>query len=85
MTNGILTLDWANVRGAVITTAAVAIGATLFYIIGVGDIFKLDWHVIINTAIMAGAGSLFTNFFSTNDGKFLGGPKVVSAPDKPQN
>lgn len=72
MDNGLLTLDWGNVKSAIISTIIVSLGATLAYIIGVGDIFKLDWREIINIAIMAGAGSLVKNFFSTNDGKFLG-------------
>lgn len=71
MQNGLLTISWENVKSAAVSTVLVALGATLIYVIGVGDVFKLNWHMIINTAILAGAGSLVKNFFTTNDGKFM--------------
>ncbi len=78
MQNGLLTLDLANVKSAAVSMVLVSLGALLLYIVGLGSIFDFNWHIAINAVIMAGAGSLIKNFFTTNDGKFLGITQTVS-------
>ena len=88
MQNGILTLTWENVKGAlvsgVITGVVLGILAMLGYILQVGDLFGLDWKVLINTGAMAAisglvAGvSVIKNLLTTNSGNFLGTTKIVS-------
>lgn len=53
------------------------------YIIGVGNIFALDAHVLINSGVLAavtGLISLLKNYLTDNAGKFLGVTTVI--PDK---
>lgn len=72
MENGLLTLDFGNIKGAIISTIIVGLGATLLYVYKVGSVFNLDWQVVIDTFVMAGVGSLVKNFFTDNEGKFMG-------------
>lgn len=75
MENGILTLDWASVKRAAISTVIMAIAAGAVYVIGLGDIFAVNFHSLTNIiaiSLLTGFVSLVNSLFTTNDDKFAG-------------
>ena len=68
-------ISFGNFKSAIVygfLTAIVAIGV---YVIGVGDIFSIDSHALINAGVFGFLNvfiSLLKNFLTTDDGKFLG-------------
>lgn len=74
-TNGILTLDWASVKRAAISMLLMAIVAGAVYVIGLGDVFAVNIHSLVNIvsiSLLTGFVSLVNSLFTTNDNKFLG-------------
>ncbi len=69
MQNGLLNMSWKDFGNAVATTIVVAV---LGYILKVGNVFILDFHTLINTAVMAGIGSILVSLGTTNQGNFIG-------------
>lgn len=69
MNSNIFSLKWKDILGALISTVLVAL---IGYVMQVGDVFKLDWHTIINTAVMAGLGSLLKALLTDSNGNFVG-------------
>ena len=61
------------ILGAVVSAVIVAV---LGYLLSVGDVWKLDFHSIVNIAVMAFAGSLL-KYVGTSNGNFLG---VIPTP-----
>jgi thiamine transporter ThiT len=64
-----------NIKSALVTTLLMGILAMAGYIIGVGDIFKLNTHVLINSgvmAVLAGIVSLIKSYGTTDHGTFAG-------------
>ncbi len=77
--NGIGTLSWINVKSALVFGVIVGIGAIIVYTFKVGDIFKLDWHTLVNSFYFGFAGvflSLVKSLITTNSGS-VGGVQVV--------
>lgn len=75
MQNGIFTIDMAGVKSAIILAALTAFGLGLAYIIGLGDVFLVDGHKLINILTLGfatGIASLVQHILTTNDDKFLG-------------
>lgn len=75
MQNGIFTIDWTNVKSALVSTALMALVSGGIYIIGLGDVFKIDAHSLTNIVAMSlltGLVSLIKNLLTTTDGKFAG-------------
>ncbi len=69
------TINWVNIQGALISGLLMALVATGGYIIGVGDIFKLNAHALVNTGVMAGLTavvSLLKSLLTNSQGVFLG-------------
>lgn len=75
MQNGLLNLNWSTVLNGVATAIVVAV---LGYILKVGNVFILDFHTIINTAVMSGIGAILVSLGTTNQGNFVGLFKVKS-------
>lgn len=71
--NGIFTMTWGEVFRAVIIAVIVAIGS---YVLGVGDVWALDWHVLTNNAVLAGIASILTSLGTNRQGKFVGAVPV---------
>lgn len=67
--NGILSMSLKDLARAVIIAIIVAVGS---YILGVGDVWSLDWHVLTNSAVLAGIASILTSLGTTNKGNFAG-------------
>jgi len=80
MANGILTLDFTAVKSALVSTVLMAILTMSGYVIGLGDVSKIDGHTLLNLGVMSlltGLVSLIKNFLTTNDGKFLGATQTA--------
>lgn len=71
-----LSLNWKNVAGALVSAVLVAL---IGYLLSVGDVWKLDFHSIVNIAIMTAGASLLKALGTTDSNNFLG---VVSVPPK---
>lgn len=65
----IFRVSFNDVVGAFTSAVLVAL---ICYVLKIGDVFTLDWHVLVNTAVMAGLGSLLKNLLTTDEGNFLG-------------
>lgn len=77
--NKMLTLTWTNIKSAIVYILLTAFIQIALYIIGIGDVYKLDSHLVINmavTSLLVGAVSVVKNLLTTNDGNFLGVTKV---------
>jgi hypothetical protein len=69
MQNGLLNLNWTTVLNGVVTAVVVAV---LGYIAMIGNVFVLDFHTIINTAVMSGIGAFLVSLGTTTQGNFVG-------------
>lgn len=68
-------MSLTNVKSALFSVALAMIIAVGGYIIGVGDVFKLNWHALINAGMLSGIVgivSLAKSAMTNNDGKALG-------------
>jgi ABC-type proline/glycine betaine transport system permease subunit len=73
--NGIFSVDMTGVKNALVITVVAAVVAGLVYITGVGDVFSINFHSLVNVvamALFAGLISLGTHWLTDNNGKFLG-------------
>lgn len=73
-------LNALNIKSALVYVFLAAFFQLLSYIIGVGDVWKLDYHTIVNTFVIAfavGCLSIIKNLLTTSDGKFLGVTQVT--------
>lgn len=64
-----------NIKSALVSTFLMAIIAMAGYAVGVGNIFKLDTHALVNSGVMAfltGLISLIKSWLTDYNGKFLG-------------
>ena len=68
-------MDTTNIKSALVSIGIAMVISVGGYITGVGDVFKLDWHVLINTGVLSlvvGIVSLCKSYGITPEGKFLG-------------
>lgn len=75
MSNGVFTLDAESLKGALVSTLLMAILGVLGYVVGLGDVYKIDLHALVNVGVMSlstGIISLIKNFLSDNKGVFAG-------------
>lgn len=73
-------LSKENVKSALVYTVLTAVVSMGMYVVGVGDVFKVDAHTLINSGVMAfiiGIVSLLKNLLTDKAGNFLGMVKVV--------
>lgn len=66
---------WINIKSALVSGVLMGILAVAGYIIGVGDVFKLNLHALINSGVMAAltaAISLLKSSLTTDSGKLAG-------------
>ena len=69
MKSNILELNFKDVTGALVSAIIVSV---LGYVMSVGDIFALDYKVLINTAVMTACASILKSLFTDSDGKLFG-------------
>lgn len=75
--NGIGKLSWVNCKSALVYGLVIGLLAMSGYAISVGDIWALDWKILVNTGFFAILGSLVKNILTTNSGNFVGLVKTV--------
>lgn len=77
--NDLFTIDWISVKSALVTVGIAIVLAVGGYIVGVGDVFKLDWHALVNVGVLSGVAgiiSLAKSYMTDNNGRFLGGTQI---------
>lgn len=73
-----MSLNLKNIAFAFVLSVVVAF---LTYVYGQGNIFTLDWHAMINNAVMAGIGSVLVSLGTTRRGNFAGAVPVAESRD----
>ena len=66
---------WITIKSALVSGLIMAFLAVAGYIIGVGDVFKIDFHAFINAGVMAFLAaivSLIKASLTTQEGTVLG-------------
>ena len=66
---------WTSLKSALVSGGIMAFLAVAGYVIGVGDVFKLNFHAFVNAAIMAfltAVVSLIKSTLTTENGTVLG-------------
>ena len=75
MKNGLFTIDWANIKSALMYAVIVGVVAGLTYILDLGDTSLFHVHSFLNVIVDAVGTFLVVlgrNFLTTNAGKFSG-------------
>ncbi len=67
--HGFLKMSWADFFRALVISVIVAVAS---YVLGVGDVWSLDWHILTNNAVMAGLASILTSLATADSGKVAG-------------
>lgn len=73
--SSMLTLSWINIKSALVSGVITTVLGIAGYIIGVGDIFKLDTHTLLNVGALAGLTtivSIIKSFLTTETGSVAG-------------
>jgi hypothetical protein len=73
--NNMFNLSWTNIKSALVSGVIMGILAIAAYIIGVGDIFSLNFHSLANAGALATLVtivSLFKSFITTETGTVAG-------------
>jgi hypothetical protein len=86
MKNGLFTIDWVNVKSAIVygllTMALAFILAVAEGVLKEGSIFGIDWSMVIDRGVLVSLGvfvsmvSIIKNLLTTKRGDFLGTMKV---------
>lgn len=72
-------VSWADVWSALVSGLIMALIVIITNILAIGDIFKLDWAVLINAGVIAFLTSIVSflkSLLTTDSGKFIGLVKV---------
>lgn len=68
-------MTWISIKSALVSGVIMGILGVSGYVIGVGDVFKLDFHSLINVGVMsflATTVSLIKSVITTDTGKVAG-------------
>lgn len=77
-------INTAQLKSALVSGVLTAILAGLGYVVGIGDVFKIDVHAIVNVVALSFGTtiiSLIKSFLTTDEGKFAGAVKVAPVSD----
>ena len=77
MENGIFKLNWVNVKSALIYGLIFGLVAVVGYMLKVGTVFALDWHILVDSFVFGFLGSVIKNLLTTSEGNFVGLVKVI--------
>ncbi len=80
--NNMFNVSWVNVKSALISAFVTAVLGMAGYVIGVGDLFKLNLHALINVGALSALTaivSILKAFLTTDKGEFMGVVKVHPA------
>ena len=75
MGTGLFKLSWADVKSALVSAFIVAFFAAAAYVVGVGDLFAINIHTLVNVTTLAGLTavvSLIKSLLTTTSGNFVG-------------
>lgn len=64
-----------NLKSALVSGVIMGVLAMATYIVGLGDVFKIDVHSLVNVgalAVLTAVVSLIKSYLTTSDGAFLG-------------
>lgn len=73
--NNMFDLSWGNVKSALVTALVTALLGMAGYVIGLNDVFKIDFHSLVNIGSLSALTaiiSLLKNFLTSERGEFLG-------------
>lgn len=68
-----------KIRSALITALLTAVLATAMYVLGIGDVFKIDVHALVNVgalSLLTAVVSIIKSSFTTDSGNFVGAVKI---------
>jgi hypothetical protein len=85
MNNNIFTINWTNIKSALVSTILTAVLSMAVYVVSLNDIFVIDYHTLANIgaiSVLTGLISLIKSFLTTDSGRFLGATKIADAPKK---
>lgn len=68
----LFTIDFTNIKGAIVSAIVVGILAVLLSVYNSGDIFTIDWKMTVNAGVLAAIGSILKNLFTNDTGSFAG-------------
>lgn len=72
--------NWTNIKAALVNGLVAGVIATIGYVLGVGDLFALDVHALVNVFALAGLtaiSSFITSLLTSPEtGKFAGAVKI---------
>ena len=77
---GMFSLDANNVRSALVYGVLTALMLMAVYVVGIGDIFKIDYRSLLNIGVISLLTtfvSLVKNLLTNSKGKFAGVVKVI--------
>lgn len=72
-------LTWINVKSALVSAVITAVIGMGGYIIGLGDIFTVNIHTLVNIGALSALTalvSLFKSLLTTDSGNFIGAVEV---------
>lgn len=72
-------LNWTNVKSALVSGVITAVLAGASYIIGLGDVFSIDVHALVNVislAALTAIVSLVKSLLTTDSGNFVGSVNI---------
>jgi len=68
-------INITSLKSALFSVCIAIVLALAGYVIGLGDVFKIDWHAFVNVGVMAGLVgivSLIKSWMTNSEGKALG-------------
>lgn len=74
------TVNWAQIRSACVSIGLAVVLAVAVYIVGVGDIFAIEYKTLINIGVLAGLVGiidLVKSLLTTKQGDFVGAVNIV--------
>jgi hypothetical protein len=72
-------VTWSNIKSALVSGVITGVLAIAGYIIGLGDVFAIDIHSLVNVgalAVLTTVVSLVKSWLTTDAGKFVGAVEI---------
>lgn len=72
-------ITWKNIKSAIVSGLIVGVLGVAGQIISVGDVFKLDWHALVNVGVISALTacvSALKSLLTTDKGNFAGIVKI---------
>lgn len=72
-------INWTNVKSALVSGVLTAVLAGAMYVIGVGNVFAINVHSLVNVValgLLTSIVSLIKSLLTTDKGNFLGAVSI---------